>query len=154
MKVIISNETQTTVCLADGKLRLFPKGSPTNTDRKEVSEDIAKLPDVQRFKDQGKIAILSVEDAARKEQQEARASAPKKDEPPKVDPKSDSKPDLKPNEAKKPTEATNSEPEISKTKGSPVVEPKETPKPESSGKPAPVKPVDSSKSKKKRSGRN
>ena len=67
---IIFNETQTTMILADGRLHLHPKGAREQRDRRQVTEEIAAHSDVVRFASLGKILVLSVEEAAKREQSE------------------------------------------------------------------------------------
>lgn len=90
MKLVV-NETQSTVVLAKGRLRLNPKG--TATDRKSVPNDIAGMPDVLRFQKQGKISILGAEAASTRARQENKAAAAKK---PAAAPKPEPKPAPKP----------------------------------------------------------
>lgn len=64
---IAFNETQTTVILNGGRLELHPKGSLNQRDRRQISDQVAELPDVKRFALLGKISILSVEEVAKRE---------------------------------------------------------------------------------------
>lgn len=72
MKIAV-NETATTVILANGRLKLDPKGTPK--DRKDVPKEVAEHPDVVRFAKLGKISLLSAEGASQRELQENKATA-------------------------------------------------------------------------------
>jgi hypothetical protein len=72
MKMLF-NETQTTVILDGGRLRLLPKGTVidgTKRDRIAIDDTVMALPDVKRFVDKKKITIVSLEDAASREANE------------------------------------------------------------------------------------
>ena len=64
---IAFNETQTTVILNNGRLELHPKGSPGQKDRRQISDSVAELPDVKRFAQLGKISVLPLEEAAKRD---------------------------------------------------------------------------------------
>jgi len=64
---IAFNETQPTVILNGGRLELQPKGSPGQKDRRQIADSVAELPDVKRFTLLGKISVLSLEDAAKRD---------------------------------------------------------------------------------------
>ncbi len=64
---IAFNETQTTVILNGGRLELQPKGSPGQKDRRQIADSVAELPDVKRFALLGKISVLSLEEAAKRD---------------------------------------------------------------------------------------
>ena len=102
MKVLVNN-TATTIVLVGGRVDLSPKGV-AGKDRKTVSDDLADHPEIQRFAQLGKIGILSLDEAAQKDNREAvaktvKAAAPvappappvkkeePKPEPPKEEPK-------------------------------------------------------------------
>lgn len=72
---IAFNETQTTVILNGGRLELQPKGAPGQRDRRQIADSVAELPDVRRFVQLGKISILSLEDAAKRDADALRSVA-------------------------------------------------------------------------------
>ena len=84
MKIIV-NKTQSTVVLASGRIVLAPEGMPN--DRKEITDEVAALADVQRFAGAlKKVSLLSLEASAQRDAK-ASAKAPKA----KVDANADAK---------------------------------------------------------------
>jgi len=64
---IAFNETQTTIILNGGRLELWPRGSQGQRDRRQIDDVVAELPDVKRFRDLGKISILTLEETAKRD---------------------------------------------------------------------------------------
>jgi hypothetical protein len=64
---IAFNETQTTIILNGGRLELWPRGAQGQRDRRQIDDAVAELPDVKRFKDLGKISVLTLEETAKRD---------------------------------------------------------------------------------------
>ena len=62
---IAFNESPKTVILDEGRLRLHPKGSLHEKDRRQIEDPVALLPDVARFEALGLITIRSLEETAK-----------------------------------------------------------------------------------------
>lgn len=72
---IAANATRTTTVLAEGRLELAPKGDRAGKDRKEISDELAKHPDIVRFADLGKISLMSLPEAGEEKLRVAAAKA-------------------------------------------------------------------------------
>lgn len=75
---IAYNESLKTVILADGRLKLHPKGSRDGKDRRQIQDHVAERPDVLRFVAKGLITIRTLPEAATYDKAVAQALADSK----------------------------------------------------------------------------
>jgi hypothetical protein len=75
MMKIAFNESLKTVILDNGRLKLYPKGSLHDKDRRQIEDPVALLPDVARFEALEIIKIRSLEETAKYDADIKRAAA-------------------------------------------------------------------------------